>query len=546
MWKDKDFFEWCDEYDKRSQSLKLMYQFKRMYERNEMCDFIIKSSDGKEFHVHKLMICASIPYFYSFKDFANNCNKNENTVTLDMFSSETIELILNYVYNGKIEYHKDTVSDIVCAADYLQMESLKNEAIEKLLMLGDKSTLFNEKVVFCIESSITKYKEAQKFYGENFFEFSEKESFYLLGIESLISILDKDYLNVPNEEFVFNSAMKWIHYDYQNRKQYILTVFSILRIAYLDNSFIFDKILTEPTIINIGEIRDKINKYFRIFSEKSLGNKHLSKFSSERSSYQLKCLVYNKYFSKNAISIAIKTFDQKCDKWVSHSSVFFEKIDCVLGIKYNNKVYFFRFIDVVSYSSGVILDMDNHSTKRVSFSDSRNGRVMEQFNDKIFTIGGVNNKEEKPIPNNVRRAASVIFNNNIYIIGGKLNDQAIPNVQKYSICRDSWYEIDKMNYPRWNASAIVYNNRIFVIGGDGLESKLNSCEVYDVELGVWSDIPDMPYKRAGASLSIKKDFLYVVGGFGEEPNKIMKYNLLQSTWHDGPLLEDSMLRYFAI
>uniref|UniRef100_A0A0K0E1L9 BTB domain-containing protein n=1 Tax=Strongyloides stercoralis TaxID=6248 RepID=A0A0K0E1L9_STRER len=563
MEEDKDFLIWCDEYD-RFQFLKIMYQFKRMYERNKMCDFIIKSSDGKEFHVHKLMICASIPYFHSFKDFANNCNKNENTVTLDMFSSETIELILDYIYNGKMEYHKDTVLNIVYAADYLQMESLKNKAIENLFYFGDKNTLFNEKVFFCIESSIARYQEAQKFYGKNFLEFSEKESFYLLGIQSLISILDKDYLNVPNEEFVFNSAMKWMYHDLQNRKQYILDIFPILRIAYLDYSFLINKILTEPTIINIGEVKDKIIEYLGTRSENTMGNKYLIKFSPERNSYKFKCLVYDGSYSGNTISIEIRNYHQKYKKWVSYSSALFEKTDYVLGIKYNNNVYFIQYLNSRGCYGGVILDMDNCSTKEVSFSDYRYGRALTHFKDKIFSFGGIDNEGEcedlvecysfkdknstslKPMANGVREAASVIFNNSIYIIGGKLGDEAIPNVQKYSICRNVWEDIHPMSYLRCNASAIVYNNRIFVIGGKGLESQLNSCEVYDIEVGVWSDIPDMPYKRAGASLSIKNDFLYVVGGVGEKPNQIMKYNLHQSTWHEGPLLEDSNLRYIAI
>uniref|UniRef100_A0A0K0E1J3 BTB domain-containing protein n=1 Tax=Strongyloides stercoralis TaxID=6248 RepID=A0A0K0E1J3_STRER len=564
MEEDKDFSRWCGEYGRKSESLKLMYQLKGMYERNEMCDFIIKSSDGKEFHVHKLIICASIPYFRSLKDFCDVYSENKDAVTLDMFSSETIELIINYIYNGKIEFHKDTVSDVVNAADYLKIESLKNEAMEKMFDFGDKNILFHEKVVLCIESSITKYKEAQKFYGENFLEFSEKESFYLLGIESLISILDKEYLSVPNEEFVFNSAMKWMYHDYQNRKQYILDIFSILRIAYLDNSFIFDKILTEPTIINNVDCRDKISKYFKICLEELSGSKYLRKFSIERNSYQLKCLIYNDSFNNDLIHIEEKNFIQSSGEWSPPSHVFFEKTDHVLGIKYNNKIYFFQYLDLKNYGSGVILDMDNRSTKRVSFSNSRSGRVMEQSNDKIFSIGGRGSIFEsadlvecysfrndnvtalEPIPNGIINAASVIFNNNIYIIGGVLDYGAIPNVKKYSIYKNVWEEIHPINNARCNASAIVYNNRIFVVGGNGLTGNLNSCEVYDIEQGIWSNIPDMPYKRARASLSIKKDFLYVVGGVGEEPNRIMKYNLLQSTWHEGPLLDDLKLRYVPL
>uniref|UniRef100_A0AAF5HZ57 BTB domain-containing protein n=1 Tax=Strongyloides stercoralis TaxID=6248 RepID=A0AAF5HZ57_STRER len=520
-----------------------MYQFKKMYDKNEMCDFTIKSSDEKEYHVHKSMICAMIPYFRSFKDFTNNCS--ENSVTFELFSSETIELIINYVYNGKIEYNKDTVFNVVNAADYLQMESLKIKAMEKLFNIGDKNTLFDKKVVLCIKSSVAKCIEAQKFYGENFFEFSEKESFYLLGIESLISILDKDYLNVPSEEFVFNSAMKWINHDYQNRKQYILNVFSILRIAYLDYSVIFDKILTEPTIINIDDVRDKINKYLRSCSEESFENKYLKKFLPERNSYKFKCLIYNDSNSNSAISIEIRNYDQKYGEWLLHSCALFKSTYRVLGIKYGNKVYFSQYFYTERYSSGVILDMDNHSTQKVSFSDSRYGRVMTQFEDKIFSIGGINDVKKKPIPNGVTYAASVVFNNKIYIIGGKLNE-ALSTVKKYSICRNVWEDIHPMNYPRWNASAIVYNNRIFVIGGYSFNSELKNCEVYDIEQELWSDIPEMPYKRAGASLSIKNDILYVVGGVGEEPNKIMKYNLLQSTWREGPLLNCLNSKYVAL
>uniref|UniRef100_A0A0N5BM79 BTB domain-containing protein n=1 Tax=Strongyloides papillosus TaxID=174720 RepID=A0A0N5BM79_STREA len=534
-----------------------------MRENNEMCDFIIKTSDGKEFHVHKLVIHASIPYFNSFNQFYNHDNEDKNTVTLDMLSPKAVELIITYIYEGKIDYFRDNILEVVYAADYLQMEPLRSEAIKELFNFEDKDILFNDKIMTVIEFSIEKNEKAQKFYGKHFCEFSEKESFCLLSIKSLISILDKDYLDVPNEEFVYDSAMKWIYFDYENRKQFIVDIISILRIAFLDYSLIFDKLLTESSVINNDGTRKKIYEYLRICLEGSSKSEYIKNYSPERDNYQLTCITLDNSYSDSVVSVSMKKFVQQSRVWKTCLFELFHKTDHVTGIKYNSKIYFVQCDENEYYGHGVILDMDNQTTRRKTFtSNPRSGRAIAQFEDKIYTIGGIdmegkNNSVEcynfrdnkitslAPIPNGIVNATSVVYGNHIYIIGGQTT-QPLRTFKRYFILANSWEELDQMSYPRYKASAIVYKKQIFVIGGKNYNGILNNCEVYDIETRRWSSIPNMPYKRAGASLSIRQNFLHVVSGHGEASGQTMQYDLLQSKWYEGPVLEDLSLMHIAV
>uniref|UniRef100_A0A0N4ZYX5 BTB domain-containing protein n=1 Tax=Parastrongyloides trichosuri TaxID=131310 RepID=A0A0N4ZYX5_PARTI len=563
MEKEDEYSEWCGKFNRSSQSLKMMYQLKKMRENNEMCDFIIKSSDGREFHVHKLVVHASIPYFNSFNTFYSHDENHKDIVTLDMLSPKATELIIDYIYDGKIQYNKDIVLDIVYASDYLQMESLKNEAIKELFNYEDKDMLFNEKVMAVIEASILTNDKAMKFYAINFCEFSEKESFCILSLNSLIGILEKDYLDVPSEEFVFDSAMKWMYFDYENRKQFVLNIFSILRIAFLDYSIIFDKLLTEPIIIHNEETRKKIYHYLRVCLEGSPKFEYIQNYSPERNNYQLTCLSIDSSYRQNVACVNMKKFVLKSKMWHSHFYELFHKTDHITGIKYNNKIYFLQYEENEDYGSGVILDIDQQTTKRKTFSSGpRSGRCMAQFEDKIFTIGGLdmqgrNNLVEcysfrdnkitslAPIPSGVINATSVVHGNHIYVIGGQLA-QPLRIARRYFILTNSWEDINQMYYPRYKASAIAHRKQIFVIGGRNYNGVLNNCEVYDVESDNWTIIPNMPYKRAAASLSIRQNFLHVVGGYGESSEQIMQYDLLQCRWYEGPILEDLNLLHIAV
>ena len=120
--------------------------------------------------------------------------------------------------------------------------------------------------------------------------------------------------------------------------------------------------------------------------------------------------------------------------------------------------------------------------------------------NKIYAIGGYNSEgcsdvmEVYDIINNEwsrgesmsvarRGAAAVVFDGNIYVIGGK-NDSGeyLSTVEKYNIDSGQWETISaQLKYPRAYLGAEVINGKIYALGGFNGKSHLSVVEVFDPE-----------------------------------------------------------------
>lgn len=112
---------------------------------------------------------------------------------------------------------------------------------------------------------------------------------------------------------------------------------------------------------------------------------------------------------------------------------------------------------------------------------------------------------------------SVVFNNRIYVIGGRNGSGTVLDiVEVYDPQTDSW----DTNFPalkkaRENAAAAVFNGKIFVLGGRSDEDEiLKKVEFFDLQGNRWKDFRDLDEEREGpAALELSGHF-YALGGFG--------------------------------
>jgi len=98
-------------------------------------------------------------------------------------------------------------------------------------------------------------------------------------------------------------------------------------------------------------------------------------------------------------------------------------------------------------------------------------------------------------------ATAIAFHNNIYVIGGRLNDKPTKIVSIYNPSENSWNEVENnLVAERELPENTIFNERILVFGGkDELQSPLNSIEVYNgfnenkSLLPLWGEkLPELP------------------------------------------------------
>ena len=78
---------------------------------------------------------------------------------------------------------------------------------------------------------------------ENFATVAIKSNELLsLTIEQLVVLMSTDDLNVKNEEIVFDTILRWINHDPENRKQYIINLLKCVRLGLLSTQYFVEKV----------------------------------------------------------------------------------------------------------------------------------------------------------------------------------------------------------------------------------------------------------------------------------------------------------------
>jgi len=113
-------------------------------------------------------------------------------------------------------------------------------------------------------------------------------------------------------------------------------------------------------------------------------------------------------------------------------------------------------------------------------------------------------------------AAAVVWNNAVYLFGGKTSGDSILNtVAKFDLNTFEWVESDipPFKMPRYNATAIVYHNEIYLIGGaDDRNRSLRHVEIYSPVQKKWRHAQSLRKERNGAFAVILNNRLFVMGG----------------------------------
>lgn len=128
----------------------------KLYSDGVLTDFTFKSSEGKEFKVHRVILSDASDVFMTMFTIDMK-EKEEGSVAFEDIDSATLEHVLSYIYNGKAQIDDiDKASKVIYAAekfnipglkkicrDTLEKKLCKNTALE-LLTIAD---MYNDKVL---------------------------------------------------------------------------------------------------------------------------------------------------------------------------------------------------------------------------------------------------------------------------------------------------------------------------------------------------------------------------------------------------------------
>ena len=223
-------------------------------------------------------------------------------------------------------------------------------------------------------------------------------------------------------------------------------------------------------------------------------------------------------------TIEINSFDQPVEWKISriklpevcrsHATVMYKDSLILSGgcasaqYKSANKIH--EISKVPPYSTEVLTTMP----------EPRCDHTMEVFEDKLFIFGGYHGnahdtvmmynlvtkewKMMKPLSFPVDEMASVLWQNNVILLGGKHGTYNVAdNVVMYNLTTGESKYLPSMKHKRCGCAAVVTGDVLVVMGGHDEVNYLKSVEAFHFQAQVWEELPDMNEARGYASAVVK-------------------------------------------
>lgn len=136
-------------------------------------------------------------------------------------------------------------------------------------------------------------------------------------------------------------------------------------------------------------------------------------------------------------------------------------------------------------------------------------------------------------------AASVVFENSLYIFGGYGGNGRLDDIWEYRFIEHQWVRLETRGTPpagRENNGAVVYNDGMYVFGGYSGQEWLNDFHRLDFRTLEWTLIlgreGNPPSTRFGYVSAVWKDSFIVFGGYDGSTwlNDLHEFDFLHDRW----------------
>ncbi|XP_065507456.1 kelch-like protein 11 [Caloenas nicobarica] len=222
------------------------------------CDITLAFGGGRpgparEYRAHRSVLAAATEYFTPLLS-GGFAESRSGRVELQKWSSEggpdpdTVEAVIGFMYTGTIRVSPGNVHEVLEMADRFLLTRLKEfcgEFLKKKLNLSNCVAVHSLAHMYSLNQLALK---AQDMIRRNFHKVIQDEEFYTLPFHLIRDWLSDSEITVDSEEILFETILKWVQKNPEERERYFEDLFKLLRLSQMKPTYLTRHIKSERLV----------------------------------------------------------------------------------------------------------------------------------------------------------------------------------------------------------------------------------------------------------------------------------------------------------
>ena len=511
-WRCSSTVEWSfldlepiSEAEQSSFCVELMKRLNMQRQQSYFCNITLIAKEGNEFKAHRNVLSAASPFFSKLLQ-SEMKEEEEGVIRFEEISKSILSDVLEFIYTGSVEVDEKNAWDLIIAADYLLLESLKiisGRFLEKQMTTCNCISTFHFAERYRCEELVLR---STKFIQDNFTSVAKSDEFLNLEAEEVEKWISSENILVAAEEDVFRIILNWIEQNKGERKDKFEQLFRHVRLVLLSRDSLFSDIVTN----------ELVTEHFSILRRVTDAIKSVSAATEDAQIQPAR-----RRLETHAIVVrggkTTYCYLPENDEWKRLADGLSEDRDHTTQlIKFRDQLYSFprrRYAETERY------DPVFNSWTSLQLSPPFEKLSLAVLNGKIHVIYRPNYQSSPVIKRydiescawetltssqdfHYRDGSCVVaLSNCLYVLGGLSNKAG-----KFDTAKGKWEEIASMQTRKSSVLGVATQGKIFVC-----DASL-SCEVYKVPTNEWQTIARWNnYSFRLRCMVCLNEIVYVVG-----------------------------------
>ncbi|CAH1795785.1 unnamed protein product [Owenia fusiformis] len=529
-----------------------------MWKQKFLCDVVLKVED-QTFYAHRSLLASCCDYFNDlFSDSDANADE-EIEVTLNGINPNTIGLVIECMYTGKIQLNELNVREVLAAAKYMKFYSIEDACSEFLGEHLNKTNclrMLNLAFTYRLNGLTEKcLKEA----AEHFSQLASGIDFLQMESEHVLALLARDEVNVKRGELeIFEAVLAWIKFDKTSRLDYASELFETVRLPLLNPSEIVDHVESVDYLMEDSRCQELVKEALHYHCLPARQSILQSPRTLPRCTSKVECVIAMggaPRMKNDEVGRDVTYFDPTTKEWNfltrlneprhHHAVATLGGFLYVAGGETTNDqrsplATAFRY-DPRNDTWLKIASM-NHSRESFQLGVLAGGRVDQE--ESLSAVERYNPAVDRwdlvsPISSARRSVAIAAHGGRLYAVGGSGDKRICSKVERYNPLLDEWEQRRMLSTPRFFANLASVRNRLYLIGGatvdqSGSVTCAKSVECYNPLSDSWTTVANMEVPRAEAGCTVLDNKIYIIGGYSWDRLKrldsVESYDTSKDCW----------------